>query len=295
MGNPNEKSPVLVTANYKLTFDKLRSNLQDLNLWILVIDTKGINVWCAAGKGTFGTDEIINKIIQTKLANLVSHKEIILPQLGAPGVSAHIITKRTGFKVIYGPVRAEDISEFLSNGYNATEKMRKVEFNFYDRLVLTPLELIISFRYFIIIPIILFIINFINKGQYQIEKVFNITLLETIPYLTAFIIGVVLVPLLLPIIPFRSFSLKGVVIGIIWSVVNIYLTDVLPLDSSGILLIGNGILLTSIITILSLNFTGSSTYTSFSGVTKETLWTYPFVILGSIIGIVLIIIGKIGG
>src|SRR3990172_2220623 len=56
VGQPDRTSPVLVTANYKLTFDRLRSRLSEINAWILVLDTKGINVWCAAGKGTFGTE-----------------------------------------------------------------------------------------------------------------------------------------------------------------------------------------------------------------------------------------------
>jgi hypothetical protein len=57
LGRPDEKSPVLVTANYKMSFDRLRRALPGRNAWILVLDTKGINVWCAAGKGTFGTAE----------------------------------------------------------------------------------------------------------------------------------------------------------------------------------------------------------------------------------------------
>ena len=56
VGQPDETSPVLVTANYKMTFDRLREQLGGLNLWIVVLDTDGVNVWCAAGKGTFGTD-----------------------------------------------------------------------------------------------------------------------------------------------------------------------------------------------------------------------------------------------
>ena len=68
VGTPTDESPVLVTANYKMSFDRLRSQLTSLDAWILVLDTQGINVWCAAGKGTFGTDELIHRIAATKLA-----------------------------------------------------------------------------------------------------------------------------------------------------------------------------------------------------------------------------------
>ncbi len=54
VGSPDNNSDVLVSANYKYSFDMLRRELKDLNAWVLVLDTKGINVWCAAGKGTFG-------------------------------------------------------------------------------------------------------------------------------------------------------------------------------------------------------------------------------------------------
>ncbi|MEJ2725164.1 MAG: mercury methylation corrinoid protein HgcA, partial [Deltaproteobacteria bacterium] len=96
LGRPNEMSPVLVTANYKLTFDCLRKALPGLDLWILVLDTKGINVWCAAGKGTFGTVEIVQRIKSTHLDRLVSHREIILPQLSGPGVAPHLVKKLSG-------------------------------------------------------------------------------------------------------------------------------------------------------------------------------------------------------
>nr|NIO11254.1 carbon monoxide dehydrogenase [Deltaproteobacteria bacterium] len=58
LGNPTKDSPVFVTANYTLSFDSLRSALVGIDGYIMVLDTKGINVWCAAGKGTFGTDEL---------------------------------------------------------------------------------------------------------------------------------------------------------------------------------------------------------------------------------------------
>ena len=73
--------------------------------WILVLDTNGVNVWCAAGKGTFGTDELIRRIEATGLPEIVSHNRVIVPQLGGPGVAAHEVRKRSGFRVVYGPVR----------------------------------------------------------------------------------------------------------------------------------------------------------------------------------------------
>ena len=88
VGKPGAESPVLVTANYKLSFDSLRKELGGIDAWILVLDTMGVNVWCAAGKRTFSTEEVIRQVNGVGLDKLVTHRELILPQLGAPGVSA---------------------------------------------------------------------------------------------------------------------------------------------------------------------------------------------------------------
>ena len=128
LGDPSSEDPVLVSANYKLTFDHLRASVRNRNLWILILDTRGINVWCAAGKGTFGTEELIDKIKKTGLLNKVRHRKMILPQLGAPGVEAHKVQANTGFRILYGPVMAKDIPEYLDTGFKTTDRMRKKEF-----------------------------------------------------------------------------------------------------------------------------------------------------------------------
>ncbi|MFC1651461.1 hypothetical protein ACFL2X_07810 [Candidatus Latescibacterota bacterium] len=140
--NPDSDSPVLVSANYKLSFDSLRSHLNNRPAWILVLDTFGVNVWCAAGKGTFGTSELVKRIKDVGLSNVVSHKTIILPQLGAPGVSAFKVKELTGFRAVYGPVRSNDINEYIDAGMRQIETRRIVitvfitnPFKFNDRYV----------------------------------------------------------------------------------------------------------------------------------------------------------------
>ena len=96
LGRPDEHSPVLVTANYKMSFDRLREALPGMNAWILVLDTKGINVWCASGKGTFGTEELVGRLESNGLSRVVAHRELILPQLSGPGIAAHLVKKLSG-------------------------------------------------------------------------------------------------------------------------------------------------------------------------------------------------------
>ncbi len=116
VGDPTKDSDVFVTANYKLTFDILRRELKGMNAWILVLDTKSINVWCAAGKGTFGTDELIKRIAEAKLETVVSHRRIILPQLGAVGVNAGDGAEENGFQGFLRPCAGAGHPRLCSGG-----------------------------------------------------------------------------------------------------------------------------------------------------------------------------------
>lgn len=287
IGSPNSNSMVLVTSNYKLTFDTLRKNLCGLNLWIIVIDTNGINVWCAAGKGTFGNYEILKIINKVKLKDIISHNTIILPQLGAPGVASHTISK-AGFKVVFGPVRAEDIKEFLNNGMVKTKAMKQVNFTLKDRVVLTPMEFIPGLKYALpFFPLIL-VFNIFLYGNF-INSLF-LTFINYIPLFIALIIGTALVPIFLPYIPFRAFALKGLTLSGIWSFVFYNYFYIFLIPDSTIVKIAFMLFIAFISSYTALQFTGSSTYTSLSGTTKETIYSIIFGVLCSLIGIILLII-----
>ena len=167
LGSPDDKSPVLVTANYKMSFDRLREALRGRNVWILVLDTIGINVWCAAGKGTFGTEELVRKIESSGLRSIVSHRKLVLPQLGAPGVAAHKVAKFSGFKVQYGPIRAEDLPAYLDAGFQTTAQMRIMTFPLKERAVLIPIELVEAVKPFlIIVPVLLIVSGIIGPAGF---------------------------------------------------------------------------------------------------------------------------------
>lgn len=276
IGKPDSDSPVLVTANYKMSFDALRKKLKGINAWILVLNTMGINVWCAAGKGTFGTSELINRIRSVNLEQVVSHKDLILPQLGAVGVSAHELQRSIGFKVVYGPVRAKDIRRFLKNGMTATTKMRTVRFNFFDRLVLTPMELVGSIKSTLIVFGVLFILNSIKLGDFSS--------ISALAYLGALIVGCVIVPALLPIIPGRAFAWKGWLLGMLWAI-GLNLIIGWPQTMSNLMVaIAYILILPAVSAFYAMNFTGASTYASPSGVLKEMKTAVPMIIISICLG-----------
>ncbi len=269
MGCPDEHSPVLVTSNYKMTVDKVRKNVGGRDLWILVLDTDGINVWCAAGKGTFGTEELLSRIDKTGLRGKVTHRELILPQLGATGVSVHEARIRSGFKITYGPVRSEDIPYFLDNAMTVKQSMRKVRFSLLDRLVLTPMEIVIAMKLMLKIFGAMAVLSAL--GILPVERTDYLGLLGSV------FMGTFASPLLLPWIPGRAFSFKGMITGLIWAI-----SVVLFLFSRGsanwLQLVSYLLILPSLSAFFTMNFTGSSTYTSLSGVEKEMKTALPLIV-----------------
>ena len=293
VGQPDATSPVLVSANYKLSFDMLRKELGGLNAWILVIDTKGINVWCAAGKGTFSAEEIAKRIYQTGLLRIISHKTLILPQLAAPGVVAHKLAQ-AGFKVVYGPVRASDIRAFLKAGMVATPEMRRVTFTIKERAVLTPVEIVHTFKPLLIIFAVLFIYNLITPEAVYTWDVFRTTVANFLPFLGAALIGSFFVPVLLPWIPGHAFAWKGWLLGAIWAAFVSKFAGFFGMpELDWEWLLANFLLLPTISAYLAMNFTGTSTYTSPSGVEKEMRLALP-VQMGTVaLGVIAIIVSKV--
>jgi hypothetical protein len=286
VGTPDDKAPVLVTANYKMTFDKLREQLGGMNLWIVVLDTDGVNVWCSAGKGTFGTEEVIRRIADVGLSNIVTHRNLILPQLGAVGVAAHEVAKKTGFRVIYGTIRAEDIRAFLANGMKATEEMRTVRFTAGDRAVLTPVELVAAIKPLLIVFGVMFILNAVGFGHYGWADLCGIV--------GAVLTGAVVAPILLPWVPGRAFSFKGGLLGLLWTAGFLLLNGLPPYPAFGWLkAAAYFLLLPSLSAFLTMNFTGASTYTSVSGVDREMKIALPILFFAAAGAVLLLLVGDI--
>jgi hypothetical protein len=287
LGSPTEDSLIFVTGNYSLSFNTLRSSLAGMDCYILVLDTKGVNVWCAAGKGTFGTDELVHRIETTKLKEVVSHRKLILPQLGASGVAAHEVKKRSGFNVEYGPVRAVDLPEYLKN-HQATAEMRRVKFTLKDRLILIPVELTQNLPLIFIAAAVLYFV-----GGFLLSAAVAAAILA----------GVALFPVLLPWIPTPNFSTKGYALGA-FVVLPFALVKILsnPDPALGLRLgwaIAYMLTLPTVTAFLALNFTGSTNFTSRSGVRREIFAYIPVMAItfggGLVFAIAMALIQVLGG
>lgn len=265
-GHPDADGPVLVTANYKLSFDSLRRELAAVDAWILVLDTRGVNVWCAAGKRTFSTDEVIRQVKRSGLEKVVRHRELILPQLAAPGVSAREVKKGCGFKVIWGPIRAGDLQAFLEKGCRAEPEMRRITFSVGERIILVPVELALIVRPTLVILLGLFLLSGIGPGVFSFSTAWFRGLHGAGAYLLGVLAGAVIVPAMLPWLPSRRFYIKGIFPGLAAGVLTILLTDgaVSRLESISLILLA-----TAVSSYAAMNFTGATPFTSPSGVEKE--------------------------
>ena len=105
----------------------------------------------------------------------------------------------------------------------------------------------------------------------------------------AYCSGIIVTPAFLPYIPFRRFSLKGFITGAILSVILLLMKMT---GSNYFEMIAWFLLISAISSFLAMNFTGSSTFTSLSGVRKEMKSAVPLQIAFSALGLILFVIGK---
>jgi len=293
LGNPDSQAHVLVTANYKMSFDRLREALPGHDAWILVLDTDGINVWCAAGKGTFGTEELVRRIMLSGLTIVVTHRDLILPQLAGPGVAAHVVKKNSGFRVHYGPIRALDLPSYLDAGLRATPNMRLKTFPLRERIVLIPIELVAAFKASLLIFLAFFLLGGMGGPAGYWANALNHGLFAVVALLLAILAGAVLTPILLPVLPGRAFSLKGSLVGVVTALVFLMLRNPdLTIWPGRLETLAWILLMPALAAYLAMNFTGASTYTSLSGVKKEMRLALPLEIGAGLAGLGLWLVSR---
>jgi acetyl-CoA decarbonylase/synthase complex subunit gamma len=208
--------------------------------------------------------------------------------LSGPGVSAHEVKRLSGFKVIYGPIRAADLPNFLDAGLKASPEMRLKTFAIRERIVLIPVELTAALKAGLITIAVLFLLSLLGRAGQTWVMALSHGLLSGLAVLTAILAGAVLTPLLLPWLPGRAFSVKGLSLGLLSDAILLvfrwggWITMANRLEILAWLL-----LIPALSAYLAMNFTGASTYTSLSGVKREIRWALPLEIGAGIVGIIL--------
>lgn len=149
IGSPTKDSPVLLTGNFRLTVERVRRQLRGMDVYLLVANSRGVNVWCAATGGLLSDHDAIAVLKTSGIEQLVDHRQVILPQLAATGIDASAVQKKTGWNVVWGPVQAAAIPAFLRGGLAKTTEMRQVRFPWAQRLEIAiawafPISLVAS-------------------------------------------------------------------------------------------------------------------------------------------------------
>ncbi len=134
IGSPGRDSPVLLTGNFRLTVARVKRALEGLDAYLLVANSRGVNVWCAATGGLLTNHDVISVLKTSGIDGLVDHRRVILPQLAATGIEGKAVHRKTGWKVVWGPVEAAAIPEFLGSGLVKTREMRVITFPWRRRL-----------------------------------------------------------------------------------------------------------------------------------------------------------------
>jgi hypothetical protein len=284
VGLPDNGSPVMVTANYKLTFDSLRGSLGGIDAWILVLDTRSINVWCAAGKGTFSTGEVAERVNAVALGKVVTHRRLILPQLAATGVSARQVKRQCGFEVVWGPVHARHIKAFLDGGMQATPAMRKVTFTLKERVELIPVELNHMGKPTLYLLPALFLLSGLGLDIFSISAATSRGVSAMLAYILAVVGGAVLAPIFLPWLPGRAFALKGAVLG---AAAGALLSAGFAERLALLEMLALTLFIMAVSSYLAMNFTGSTPFTSPTGVEKEMRRAIPAQAVGALAAIIL--------
>jgi NAD-dependent dihydropyrimidine dehydrogenase PreA subunit len=134
IGHPDATSPVLLTGNFRLTVERVKRSLRGVDAYLLIANSRGVNVWCAATGGLLSNHDVVSVIKTSGIEHVVNHRTLVLPQLAATGIESRVVHRKTGWHVVWGPVRADDLPAFIDTGLTASPAMRNVEFPWTQRL-----------------------------------------------------------------------------------------------------------------------------------------------------------------
>jgi len=128
LGNPDHMAPVFVTSNFHLTVRRVEKALSAIDAWLLVVPTKGINVWCASAGGEMTVHNLLSVMKTSGIQDRVAHRRLILPQLSAPGIDRKLLKETSGWSAEFGPVYAKDIPAFFELEHKKTAELCRVSY-----------------------------------------------------------------------------------------------------------------------------------------------------------------------
>jgi ubiquinone/menaquinone biosynthesis C-methylase UbiE len=114
LGRPGRSAPVLLTANFLASVEAVRAGMAGGSGYLVVEDTGGWNVWCAADAGRFNGAKAAALLELYGVCEMVEDRRIVVPRLGGR-VQAQLVAL-SGWDVAVGPLEARDLPQFLASG-----------------------------------------------------------------------------------------------------------------------------------------------------------------------------------
>ncbi len=115
VGAVSDKSPVLVTTNFSLTYYTVLGEVEASKVptYIISVDTEGMSVLTAWAAEKFTPEKITESINKFAVKEAVSHKQLIIP--GYVAVMSGDLEDKSGWEVVVGPKEASGLPSFLKN------------------------------------------------------------------------------------------------------------------------------------------------------------------------------------
>lgn len=115
IGQANDKSPVLVTTNFSLTYYTVLGEVEASKVpsYIVSVDTEGMSVLTAWAAEKFTPEKIADSLNKFGVKDAVSHTRLVIP--GYVAVMSGDLEDKSGWQVVVGPKEAAGIPSFLKN------------------------------------------------------------------------------------------------------------------------------------------------------------------------------------
>ncbi|MDI6759140.1 MAG: acetyl-CoA decarbonylase/synthase complex subunit gamma [Candidatus Omnitrophota bacterium] len=113
VGQVTDKSPVLVTTNFSLTYYTVLGEVEASKVpsYIIIVNTEGMSVLTAWAAEKFTPEKITESINKFAIRNTVSHNRLIIP--GYVAVMSTDLEEKSGYQILVGPKEATGLPSFL--------------------------------------------------------------------------------------------------------------------------------------------------------------------------------------
>ena len=113
VGEPTDKSPVMFTTNFSLTYFTVRADIEKSKIpaWMLVVDTEGQSVMTAFAAGKLTPESVAKAIDDFQVKEKSSRNEIIIP--GMVSRMSGKLGELTDMKVTVGPRESSGLPKMM--------------------------------------------------------------------------------------------------------------------------------------------------------------------------------------